>query len=79
VDSPKDKIEVRRNGDGSLDEVVASGAFVHLEQMSEKSWWLGIEKDGYRQVVWFGIEKGKLVTTSDCDAEPGDFRKSTSE
>lgn len=77
MDSPKDEIEVRRNADGSLDEIVASGVTVHLEQMSEKSWWLGIDKGGYRQVVWFGIEKGKLVANSECDAGPSDLQKST--
>lgn len=75
MDSPKAAIEVRRNEDGSLDEVVASDAFVHLEQMSDKSWWLGVQKDGYRQVVWFGIEKGKLVARSECDDRP-DLRNS---
>ncbi len=34
--------EVRRNDDGSLDEVVAHNAFVHLEQMDDDQWWLGV-------------------------------------
>lgn len=35
-------IEIRRNGDGSLDEVVAQNVFVHLEQMADNSWWMGV-------------------------------------
>lgn len=38
---------VRLNEDGSLDEIVADGAEVHLEQMSATHWWLGID-DGTR-------------------------------
>lgn len=35
-------IEIRRNRDGSLDEVVAQNVFVHLEQMANNSWWMGV-------------------------------------
>ena len=35
-------IEIRRNRDGSLDEVVAQNVFVHLEQMADNSWWMGV-------------------------------------
>lgn len=35
-------IEIRRNDDGSLDEVVAQNVFVHLEQMADNSWWMGV-------------------------------------
>ena len=50
--------EIRRNDDGSLDEVVACRPrFVHLEQMDTDSWWLRIDIDGKRAVVvnfWTG-------------------------
>jgi hypothetical protein len=43
----RDGWEVRYQADGrgvlELDEVVARAATVHLEQMSEEHWWLGIE------------------------------------
>jgi hypothetical protein len=39
-------LEIRRNADGSLDEIVCDGAFVHLEQMDSDHWWMAIEKDG---------------------------------
>lgn len=35
-------IEIRRNADGSLDELVATNATVHLEQMAKNSWWMGV-------------------------------------
>jgi hypothetical protein len=43
---PKWPLEIRRNPDDTLDEIVCDDAFVHLEQMSDNHWWLGIEKDG---------------------------------
>ncbi|HUP62429.1 MAG TPA: hypothetical protein VNA69_18635 [Thermoanaerobaculia bacterium] len=35
-------IEIRRNADGSLDEVVATNVNVHVEQMAENAWWVGV-------------------------------------
>ena len=35
-------IEIRRNRDGSLDEVVAQNVFVHLEKMADNFWWMGV-------------------------------------
>lgn len=54
TDTPKDwPLEVRRNDDGSLDEVVCSQAFVHLEQMSGTHWWMVVERDGKQVTVNF--------------------------
>lgn len=39
-------IEVRRNDDGTLDEVVATGCDFHLEQMDQGHWWMVISKGG---------------------------------
>src|SRR5216684_3616301 len=44
-------VEIRTQGeliDGrpALDEIVASGATVHLEQMSHDHWWMGLEAGG---------------------------------
>ena len=44
-------LEIRTQGelpDGrpALDEIVARGAFVHLEQMAHDHWWLGLKLAG---------------------------------
>ena len=31
------------DGQPALDEVVATGAAIHLEQMAHDSWWIGVE------------------------------------
>lgn len=51
--------EIRRNPDGSLDEVVACCPnFFHLEQMSDSSWWIGLEtQDG--RLLHFSIRAAK--------------------
>lgn len=70
-DAPPAAIEVRRNPDGTLDEIVASDCSVHLEQMDTGSWWLAVYKGGYRQVVWFGTpRRGVIEAMSDCDDRP---------
>lgn len=43
---PREPWVVRLNDDGTLDEVCAHGAFVHLEQMDDDQWWLGIDVGG---------------------------------
>ena len=35
-------IDIRKNEDGSLDEVVATDCGFHLEQMDDGYWWIGI-------------------------------------
>ena len=39
---PGDAHEVRRNEDGTVDEVVGFG-FLHIEQMSAQHWWIGFD------------------------------------
>jgi hypothetical protein len=61
-----DAIEVRRNSDGSLDEVVADGCSVHLEQMDGCAWFLAVERDGHEAKVWFRSTR-KIVTYVEVD------------
>jgi hypothetical protein len=35
-------VEIRRNEDGSVDEIVAKGCDVHIEQMTDRQWWMQI-------------------------------------
>jgi hypothetical protein len=58
-------VEIRTQGelpDGrpALDEIVASGAFVHLEQMSHDHWWMGLEAGGQLFHLNFGVQDGRL-------------------
>jgi hypothetical protein len=64
-------LEIRTQGelaDGrpALDEIVAKGAFIHLEQMSHDSWWMVIEAGGKYFHLNFGVHEGVLhVNLSD--------------
>lgn len=58
-------VEIRTQGqleDGqpALDEVVATGATIHLEQMAHDSWWMGVEAGGKHFHLWFTLEDGRL-------------------
>jgi hypothetical protein len=46
--------DIRRNEDGSLDEIVAAGATVHLEKMDDDEWWLRIDVGERHIQVNFG-------------------------
>jgi hypothetical protein len=45
-------IETRLNDDKTLDEVVASGATFHLEQMDRDHWWMEVGVGGKAISVW---------------------------
>jgi hypothetical protein len=71
-DCPKELIEVRRNTDGTLDEIVAVGyagnyLIMHLERMTDTAWWMSVDSDKCRQVVHFKVVDGKLVVDSWMD------------
>lgn len=65
------KGEVRLNDDNSVDEVVTGRIEgVHLEQMSEGSWWMGLSgKDGRRMVVNFQRKGKAIVVTVEDDGD----------
>ena len=72
-------VEIRTQGtlpDGkpALDEVVATGAVLHLEQMDRDKWWMGIEGGGKYFHLWFTVEDGHLcVRLTDQDDETGQW------
>jgi hypothetical protein len=78
-------LEIRTRGhleDGrpALDEIVAVGAGVHLEQMNHDSWWMGLGAGGRNLNLWFTLEDGRLcVRLTGQDEEDteweGDSRK----
>ena len=58
-------VEIRFQGrleDGrpALDEVVAIGAALHLEQMDHDQWWMGIEAGGRYFHLNFSVDDGRL-------------------
>lgn len=72
-------VEIRTQGelpDGrpALDEIVATGADIHLEQMNHDHWWMGINSGGKSFHLNFGIEDGQLwVHLSDQDDENAEW------
>lgn len=44
--------EIRRNADGSLDEIVIQQCTVHLEQMDDNAWWLGLTQGRDTLHLW---------------------------
>jgi len=61
-------LEIRTQGqlpDGrpALDEIVACGASVHLEQMAHDHWCMGLEAGGKYFHLNFGVQDGRLGTT----------------
>jgi len=57
-------LEIRTQGqlpDGrpALDEIVACGAFVHLEQMAHDHWWMGLEAGGKHFHLSCGVGGGR--------------------
>ena len=72
-------LEIRTQGqlpDGrpALDEIVAGGASVHLEQMAHDHWWMGLEAGGKYFHLNFGVQDGRLwVRLSDQGEENAEW------
>lgn len=59
--------EVRTNDDGTLDEIIATGVSVHIEQMSDTQWWMCLEKKGRRQRVVFFTDREHIAAMTEED------------
>lgn len=53
-------IEIRKNEDGSLDEIVGRNCRVQLEQMSNQEWFLCIESGTDRVDVRLGTKRAHV-------------------
>jgi hypothetical protein len=62
-------IEIRNHANGRLDEIVARGANIHLEQIDSNYWWMGLEIAGGRFHVRFSSAKGIRVTVDEDTPE----------
>jgi len=59
-------VEIRTRGElpdgrAALDEIVARGAYLHLEQMTHEHWWMGISAGGKYFHLNVRIEDGRLA------------------
>jgi len=53
-------VEIRRNDDGSIGEIVAQDCAIHVEQMDANSWYMGVQaSDGTYWQFWFGAKNRK--------------------
>lgn len=71
-DCARESYELRyqpnRRGELTLDEVVARDATVHLEQMDDDSWWLGVDLlDGQRLMISLARRKRKVHATVEVE------------
>jgi hypothetical protein len=69
-------VEIRTQGelpDGrpALDEIVADGASIHLEQMAHDQWWMGIDAGGKTFHLNFGLHDGRLYVNLSDQCEDG--------
>jgi hypothetical protein len=61
--------DVRRNPDGTVDEVVVSLVqHFHLEQMSKGGWWMGLRLADGREVVINLSSKKRISCSVEVDA-----------
>jgi len=71
-------IEIRTQGELSdgrpaLDEIVAEGATIHLEQLSHDAWWMGMTAGGKYFYLNFGIRNGRLAVHLSDQEEEGEW------
>lgn len=69
--SPGDPVEVRKI-EGEIDEIVIRRGDVHIEQMSDDNWFMGINaSDGSYWQFWFGAKNRKShVAFTHCETVP---------
>jgi hypothetical protein len=72
INEPSPAVEIRRNPDKTIDEIVAHGCNVHVERMDTSGWFMGIEaSDGSYWRFWFGAKNRKsAVEFRHTETEP---------
>jgi hypothetical protein len=73
----KSAVEIRPNDDGSIDEIVATGCNLHIEQMSDDAWYMGITaRDGSYWQFWFGSKNRRsAVEFRHTETSPAEIEK----
>jgi hypothetical protein len=73
-----ERVEIRRNPDGSVDEVIArmENGFVHIEQLSENQWWVGLQlnKEEWR-IVWSTRRSAPIDIFVENETDPDEWDK----
>lgn len=63
-------VEIRPDANGRIDEIVSEGCDVHIERLTDTSWYLGIEdRAGHSWLFYFGRE-GNKVEFAEHDGSP---------
>lgn len=65
------KIEVRLNADESVDEIVASNVSLHLEQMDDGYWWMGISRPNGERMIVNLYTKHRAAIAVNAESEDG--------
>ncbi len=65
------KIEVRLNADESVDEIVASNVSLHLEQMDDGYWWMGISRPNGERMMVNLYTKHRAAIAVNAESEDG--------
>ena len=76
VGGTQDRILWNRGRD-TIDEIVIHDCMVHVEQMDDNCWWIGIYKEADQDQMWTGnfycphhrSKTGMSFTEQDCDIE----------
>jgi hypothetical protein len=67
-------VEIRRNPDGTIDEIVSDRCSVHIEQMDGARWFMALETpDGTQWRFWLGAKNSRsaVVVRHDETIPPG--------
>jgi hypothetical protein len=64
----KEQYEVRRNEDGTVDEIVSENVkFLHVEQMDNGHWWVGITLKNKKRLMLNFTSKRKIKASVEED------------
>lgn len=70
-------VEIRKEDDDSIDEVIAENCAIHLERMDKSGWYISIDaKDGSHWQFWLGATNVRTnvvvrhTETTSAEGEP---------
>ena len=63
----KPKLDIRRDDQGAVDDIVAEGAYVHIERMDEDEIWATIAiRGGPGVTLTFASIRGRVTLTAEA-------------